>query len=472
MLDLDTRTAILRLVAEGHGARTVARTLGVSRNAVRKVIRDGRAQVPSLARDEQLDPHLVRVRSLHVDCKGNLVRVHEELQREDILVSYSTLTAFCRRHQIGVVERQRVGRYEWSPGKEMQHDTSPHDVCIAERLRRVQCASLCLGYSRMLYAQVYPRWTRFECRGFFTEAVKYLDGAASRSTVDNSSVVRLRGTGASMVPAPIMEALGKRFGFSFKAYEVGDKNRNAIAERNFHYIENNFYPGRRFSSIADLNAQLRDWCDKVNHKPRRLWGHVRRIPYELYLAEKPSLQRLPLHIPEVYDLHSRRVDVEGFITLHTNRYSVPDRCLGRRLEVRETLTRLRLFDGHELVAEHERIEPGAGRRITAPEHLRPRRRKGPRPPSPEEKTLRAAAPELGELVTKLRERHGGQALRNVRRLHRFYLEYPTGQLVDATREALRFGLLDLARIERMTLQRIRGDFFHLSVDDQEENGNG
>lgn len=36
MLDLETRTAILRLHREGHGSRRIARALGVSRNAVRR----------------------------------------------------------------------------------------------------------------------------------------------------------------------------------------------------------------------------------------------------------------------------------------------------------------------------------------------------------------------------------------------------------------------------------------------------
>ena len=214
------------------------------------------------------------------------------------------------------------------------------------------------------------------------------------------------------------------------------------------------------------------WCDRVNAKPRRLWGHVKRVPDELYLAERPTLRALPLHVPEVYALHSRLVDVEGYVTLHTNRYSLPARWMRRRVEVRETLERVRVFVGHELVADHERLESGQGRRVTRPEHRRQRRRKEPPPPSTEEKTLRAAAPELAELVRRLRARHGGQALRTVRRLHRFYVEYPTEHLVDAVRDALRYGLLDLARIERMTLRRVRGDFFRLPGPDDEEDNDG
>jgi len=217
VLELETRTAILRLKAEGHGARLIARALGVSRNAVRKVLRSGQAEVPSLERATDLDPHLMRVRALHLDCAENLVRVHEKLEREGVTVAYSTLTAFCRRHHIGTTTPQAVGRYEFAPGKEMQHDTSPHDVRIGGRVLRVQCASLVLGYSRMIYAQVYLRFTRFECRCFLSEALQHFGGAARRCTVDNTSVIRVRGTGANMEPAPIMAAFSERFGFEFKA---------------------------------------------------------------------------------------------------------------------------------------------------------------------------------------------------------------------------------------------------------------
>jgi transposase len=472
MLKLDTRKAILELRAKGHGLRSIARALDLSRNAVRQVVRSGRAEVEGIAREVPLTDHLQRVRSLHAECQGNLVRVHEELERAGVVVAYSSLTSFWRRHRIGVKEPTLSGRYEWAPGSEMQHDTSPHKVTIGGEKRVVQCASLVLGYSRMIYAQVYSHWTRFECRAFLTEAIQYFEGAATRCTVDNTSVVRRRGTGATMEPAPEMQELGKRFGFAFGAYELGDKNRNAQVERNFDYIEKNFYAGRHFADVADLNTQFRAWCERANHRPRRLWGQICRVPFELYVAERAALSPLPLHIPEVYELHTRRVDVDGYIVLHTNRYSVPARHVGRRLEVRETLSQLRIFDGHALVTEHERLEHGACRRITLVEHRHARRRKGPASASEEEKALRAASPELGELVTKLRERHGGQALRQVRILHRYYVDYPTEQLVSAAREALHFGLLELPRIEKMTLRCIQGDYFKLPLADEDEADDG
>jgi hypothetical protein len=47
----------------------------------------------------------------------------------------------------------------------MQHDTSPHTAEIGGVGTRVQTASVVLCYSRMIFFQLYPRFTRFECKG-------------------------------------------------------------------------------------------------------------------------------------------------------------------------------------------------------------------------------------------------------------------------------------------------------------------
>lgn len=471
MLDQETRGTILRLHGQGHGIRTISRLLCVSKNSVRRVLRNGEAEVPALEREELLAPHLDRIRELHQLCGGNRIRVHEMLEAQDVRVPYSTLTAFCRRHGIGVREKRRAGRYHFDPGEEMQHDTSPHTVEVAGRWRKLQCASLVLCYSRMLFAQVYPRWSRFEVKIFLTEALKVFEGSARRCMIDNSSVVIAHGSGANAVPAPEMEAFARRFGFRFRAHELGDANRSARVERPFHYIEHNFYAGRRFESLEDLNGQLRLWCDRVNHRPKRT---LEARPSELFAAEKPALLPLPPYIPEVYEPHLRRVDVEGYVCLHTNRYSVPTDFIGRRLEVRETKDRILVFDGPRRVAEHERLEARLHQRITRPEHGGSGRRKKP-PPEPllEETLLRNAAPGLSPLLDALRKHHGGQAARAVRCLHRMYLDYPLEALTQVVVEkALPYGLIDLDRIERMVLRQLAGEYFRLPLWGQREDQEG
>jgi len=254
-----------------------------------------------------------------------------------------------------------------------------------------------------------------------------------------------------------MTAFAERFGFVWLAHELGDANRSARVERPFDYIERNFYPGRTFADFADLNTQLRAWCRQVDAKEKR---RLQTSPIALYATEQHALKPLPIYIPEVYELVRRTVDLEGFAHFATNRYSVPDDMIGREVEVRVSLLKVRVVDRHQVVVEHERVEDGLHATRTLPEHRKKRRLPADSaPPIAEEGPLRAAAPELSAFVDALKRHHGGRAVRAIRRLHRMFLEFPTEPLVIGVRRALEFGLLDLDRVERVVLRQISGDFF-------------
>lgn len=151
---------------EGHGVRTFAQLLGISKGAVKRVLRSRSAEVPRLERAEIAASHHDRIVELLRPCKGNLVRVHEELCAAGAEFSYQALTAYCRRHGIGHTPAVPAGHYDFEPGQEMQHDTSPHVAEIGGRRLRVQTASLVLCHSRMRCVQMCTRFTRFERKLF------------------------------------------------------------------------------------------------------------------------------------------------------------------------------------------------------------------------------------------------------------------------------------------------------------------
>src|SRR6058998_2465014 len=333
MLSQSQRTAILELHSQGVSKREIARVLNVSRLSVRKVLRSKSPALPVLVRPEKAEAYRIQILELLASHKGNLVRVHEELVSRGADVSYPALTAFCRRHDIGQEPKVASGQYHFQPGEELQHDTSPHETEIGGKKRKIQTASAVLCYSRMVFFQCYSTFQRFDCKVFLTEALRYFGGATARVMIDNTHVVVLRGTGREMVPVPEMAAFAERFGFQFVAHAIGNANRSARVERPFWFIENNFLAGRTFSSWEDLNQQARQWCDKVNSTYKK---HIRAVPRELFALERLRLKPLPAWIPEVYRLHQRTVDTEGYVALHTNRYSAPVDWIGRMVELRET----------------------------------------------------------------------------------------------------------------------------------------
>lgn len=458
MLDQTIRQTILTLRDAGNGIRAIARALGVSRVAVKRVLADGQASPPQLERAEKAEPHRDEILALYAECKGNLVRVHEELVARGIVtLSYPALTAFCRKHGIGHEPAKPAGRYPFPPGKEMQHDTSPHDAHIGGALRRVQTASLVLCHSHRLFFQFYPRFTRFECKLFLQDGAQYHDGTCEHCMIDNTHVVVLSGTGKDMVPVPEMEAFAGRLNFGFVAHEKGDANRSAGVERPFHHIEHNFLAGRKFTDFADANRQAREWCDKLNAKFRR---SLQASSNDLYRAEWPALRRLPAWLPEVYLLHQRIVDLEGYIHVDGHTYSVPYQLVGKAVEVRETKDHIRVFRGPREVAVHDKAISTAKQRKTLAAHRPPRGQNAVHvPPLPEERELVAVGAPFADYAKTLKQRAGLRWPVALRRLAQMRHDYPAQPLVAAIEAAAHYGLYDLDRLERMILRKIATAYF-------------
>jgi hypothetical protein len=388
------------------------------------------------------------------------VRVHEELQADGADLSYQALTAFCRRHGIGCEPKEAAGTYTFEPGEETQHDTSPHRIEIGGKKRECQTASAVLCYSRMLFFQFFPTFQRFDCKVFLNDAFGYYNGLTQRVMIDNTHVVVLRGTGRHMVPVPEMAAFAERFGFRFAAHEQGDANRSGRVERPFGFIEGNFLAGRKFTDWEDANRQAREWCDRVNGTYKK---HIRAVPRELFVLERTRLKPLPAWVPDIYRLHERMVDIEGYVSLHSNRYSVPVDWIGRRVEVREMKGKIEIqLDARNLVTHRRLIEP-LYQRITLAEHRPPRGQRVHRPdPHPEEQAILQAAPEIADYVAALKQHSRKLVTLALRQLLRMVREYPHEALVPAVREAGHYGLYDLDRLERMVLRRVAREYFLLT----------
>jgi hypothetical protein len=260
-----------------------------------------------------------------------------------------------------------------------------------------------------------------------------------------------------------MEAFAERLGFRFVAHAIGDANRSARVERPFWFIENNFLAGRTFASWQDLNQRAREWCDKVNSTYKK---HIRAVPRELFVTERPHLKPLPAWIPEVYRLHQRTVDVEGYVSVNSIRYSVPVSWIGRRVEIRETRDRVDIELDARHIVTHDRALTPLSQRITLAEH-RPPRGEGVKrnAPHPEEQALIGAAPEIAAYVTALKQSGRKVVALALRQLLRLLREYPREPFLSAVAEAARYGLYDLDRLERMILRRVARDYFLLTEKD-------
>ena len=220
MTPTEIRNAVCALQAQGHSLREISRILALSRNTVRRILR---APAGNVAETPPCDEAtLGRLKAAFARARGNVVRVRELLADDGLEVSYSTLTRWVREAGLREPPR-RAGEYSFVPGQEMQHDTSPHRVTFAsaDKPVSVQCAGLVLAYSRRLFIQYYPRFTRFEAKTFLLEAARFMAGVCPVCVIDNTSVLLAAGAGADAVVAPEMAAFARTLGFRFRAHRVG-----------------------------------------------------------------------------------------------------------------------------------------------------------------------------------------------------------------------------------------------------------
>jgi len=451
------RDAVLTLHAQKRSLRDISRALKLSRNTVRRILRPR----PEPEDSDATPVPLAYLKSAFERAQGNVSRMSELLTAEyELQISYSTLTRWVRDAGLRAPP-VRAGFYAFAPGDEMQHDTSPHRVTLGDTLVTAQCAGLVLAYSRRLFIQYYPRFGRFEARQFLLEAVRFMDGACGRCVIDNSSVILAGGAGRDAIIAPEMAAFARTLGFEFMAHRVGDPDRKGRIERNFAFVETNFLPARRFADFADLNEQAIQWCQQVaNARPKRALG---MSPETAYVLEKPSLHALPVVLPPVYDTLERVVDLNGYVSLDTNRYSVPERLVGQAVTLYKFPDRVEVHHRHTMVATHRRVIGKRDVRVTDPGH-HPTPIRAPRLPALEVQ-LRQDAPELVAYARALKQRGQGRGLRALRRLIELQRTYPAQAFLAAIRQAAHYGLYDLGRLEKLILQQVAGNFFAIGDED-------
>jgi transposase len=436
--------------------REISRLLALSRNTVRRILRA--PETAAAAAPPCDEETLAKLKTAFARARGNVVRVQELLADDDIDVAYSTLTRWVREAGLRRPPR-RAGEYDFLPGQEMQHDTSPHRVIIGGKILTAQCAGLVLAYSRRLFIQYYPRFTRFEAKAFLLEAVRFMGGSCPLCVIDNTSVMLAAGAGADAVIAPEMLAFARTLGFRFRPHRVGNPDRKGRIERPFAYVEGNFLAGRSFADYDDLNRQAVAWCrDIANAKPKQALG---MSPEAAYQIEKPHLQPLPDALPPVYDLLERVVDMHGFVSVDTNRYSVPERFVGQAVAVYKFPAEIHVCRRDTTIVVHGRLIGQRDARSTLPGHHTAPWREN-RGAACEEKLLIGHHPSLDRYAAALKQRANGWGRRGLRRLLEMKRTYPAGPFIAAVEQALTYGLFDLGRLEALILKEIAGDFFALN----------
>jgi transposase len=449
MIDANKRKAIFLLHNEGMGTREISRKLTVSINTVRKII-DEKGELPEITRRDKIhiDPELLQ--KLYKRCDGYAQRVHELLEEEKgITIAYSTLTQNLRELGLGQSKNERCDQRPDIPGAEMQHDTSPYTVKFGATRVKVVGSIIYMRYSKMRYLKFYRSFNRFAMKCFIHEALTFWGYAAVECIIDNTNLARLRGTGKNAVIAPEMKQFAKQYGFEFICHEVGHANRKAGNEKSFHIVETNFFPGRSFENLEDVNRQAFDWATiRMANRPV---SKTRLIPAKAFEHEQAFLEKLPPYVTPPYLAHERGTDQYGYAHVDGNFYWVPGKT---RFNVKalQFCDHVEIYHKRKKLAEYELPPDGIKNEKISPKgepkpKYQPNNRK--KPTAGEERILRSLAPEVNAyldfvLTMKGKAKHGF-----VRKLYGLHKKTHLALFVKAVNRALKYRIRSVDTLENI-----------------------
>ncbi len=477
MIESDKRKAVFFLHQEGMSIRRIARNLNLSRNSIKQIIRKGGDSIKIHRKDaKHVDPTLIA--ELYKDCQGYVQRMHEKLTEEnDVRIGYSTLVRLVRSMGLGVdlKKDRRDAKVPDQPGQEMQHDTSPYEIDVGSDKMRVIGSSLYLRYSKMRYLKFYPSFNRFRMKCFFHEALTHFGYTAGKCIIDNTNLAVLRGTGPDAVMVPEMESFAKQYSkeFVWEAHFIGHSDRKGGIESGFWFVETNFFPGRKFESIEDLNQQAFEWA--TQRIPLRPHDKTKLIPVQLFEFEKAYLKKIPSFVSPPILEHERETDQYGYAAFDGNYYWVPGSGRGK-VRVLQYSNKIRVLRGREELAEYslpafgvknERLRPPG-----VPE-IRHTPKNCKRPTEVEEKRLRGMAPEIAQYLEFLSKspQSSSRRYQQIRRLFRLSQKLTPPILIQAVSRAHRYRITDSDTIERIAWALLRDhsvEFDSLELDLDEE----
>ena len=251
-------------------------------------------------------------------------------------------------------ESKATTRYETAPGHQLQHDWGELMVDVAGELRKVYVSVNVLGYSRRFYA-----WAAYSNDAEHTyeslaRTFEWFGGTSAQVLVDNQRAAVLEHPGNGQVKFNEgFLLMAQHYGFQPRACKPYRARTKGKTERMVRYVKENFFQRyRHFESLEHLNQQLGDWLTKVADE--RIHDTVKEKVADRFLSEQPHLGELPSVRYDTSYREIRRVPVDAYINVRSNRYSVPSSLVGQQVSIRIGLDRQLLIygPGDALVARH------------------------------------------------------------------------------------------------------------------------
>jgi transposase len=353
-----------RLKAEGKDHTNISllsRETKLSRDTIRKYLNEGVKQHKGKGkkRGSKLDPFKEYLHEQFGYRNFNCEALYDRIKAQGYTGGITIVREYVSQYRPAVQSvsvPERTMRFETEYGEQAQMDWGYAHYFdeTTSKMRKVACLVLVSGASRKRYVEFFSVSRQEQLFIGMIHAFIYFGGLFSTILTDMMKSVFDKKRGKEVVFNSRYERFMAELGFSTRLCKPRTPETKGKSERLVNYVKNNFFPGRSFKNLVDLNVQALKWCEQANSKEHKTTGLIPNIEHR---REQTHMKPLPpTEILDQYLWVYRRVSVDGMVSYEGKNYGITHTCHDRQVRVcRIGSEVLIVSDSGEIVGQHEMV---------------------------------------------------------------------------------------------------------------------
>lgn len=318
----------------------IAKQLGISRNTVKRLIKlkeepkYSREHYPSKV-DEFMELIVLWRTSQEYDFNGT--RIFRELKARGYTGTINPIYRTLKKiDEVKLdIPREATVRIETPPGDQAQFDWAHYEIEVAGRIRTIYCFSMILAASRKKAICFSLSCNAEAIYEAIQELYDDLGGITLELIIDNPKSLVVENNPKSEDEIKYNEQallLAAHLSTELNACNCYWPRTKGKIEKPFQYIEEQFIKGNTFTSMEDLNRRGKDFINEWNNEKH---STTKRVPTEFFENEEiKALLPLPAKRYRIKSLDKRIISNEGYISIGTNKYSVPIKYATKQIQYR------------------------------------------------------------------------------------------------------------------------------------------
>jgi transposase len=376
---------VLRLYSQGKSKLQIATHAHVSRNTVKKYIKEFEQsalsfeQIDTLS-DKDLELLFAKPEENPLDKKlqtlfNHFPVVDKELKKKGI--TRQMLWADYKQHNPTGVGRSQFNRYyaQWknqvNPTMRMEHkagdkmyvDFAGDRLSIIDKqtgeVQQVEVFVAILGASQLTYVEAVPTQQKEDFITACENALHYYGGVPAAIVPDNLKSAVTKSSKYEPIINEAFADFAEHYGTTIlpaRAYKPRDK---ALVENAVRLVYTRIYAkikSTAYFTLEELNAAIKIALEEHNNALLKGRNYSRRQQYEE--IERMALQPLPALRYEIKKQLYATVMKNGHVSLSADKhyYSVPYTYIGKKVKLMYTSHIVKVFYNYECIAEHKRIK--------------------------------------------------------------------------------------------------------------------